>query len=228
MNGVLFMTQGGTSSDDGEYQGQNPSFDDYGADEATMARLENMCSIDDDIFNTGALSCVTGLMSCAAVPCRTPIPATMARRQTSADAAGLLQATRQLQDKHMKTVFSQPIQGNDRTSTTASHYLHIDRHDNGTAYQSRVMILDDKGRDPVTDTVIPRGQSPPYVLLPDNDKPSLADTVALHGLCSEQESAFRITMGPLELAISGVPLRDVPQLKLAILGTAGEIYVRAC
>ena len=214
---VSNVLQDDTSSIDYN-QGQHPSYGDCAADEATMARLENMCSIDDDLFQNEAMSSVAGVVSCSAVPHRTPLPDAVARRQTSEDAAGLLQATRQLQDKHMKTVFSKPIQPDNRTTTRA---LHIDRDVNGTAHQSRVLILDSTSPDPSTETVIPRGQSPPYVLVLDRDKLSLADTVALHGLCLEQENAFRIIMGPLEDAIRGIPLRDVPQLKMAVLGTAG-------
>ena len=163
---VFNVLQDDTSSID-DNQGQHPSYGDCAADEATMARLENMCSIDDDVFQNEAMSSVAGIVSCSAVPHRTPLPDAVARRQTSEDAAGLLQATRQLQDKHMKTVFSKPIQPDNRTTTRA---LHIDRDVNGTAHQSRVMILDSTSPDPSTETVIPRGQSPPYVLVLDRDK----------------------------------------------------------
>ena len=58
------------------------------------------------------------------------------------------------------------------------------------------------------------------MLLPLEGLPSLETTITLHNLCKEQEVAFCIIMGPLLQAMDGE--RNVPQLKFAVLGTAGE------
>jgi hypothetical protein len=197
---------------------------DFGADTETMDRLAAGLDIQNADDLDGPLADVAALVACAAQPHLEPLSESAAHRETAYDSTGLAAAKNLMKEKSMKTMFAKPCV---EPYSTAQRRLVIDRNDRQEAQQARVVLLTDSltnKDDGITETIIPCGQSPPYVLLPLDQKPSQADTVSLHGLCDEQSLAFRIIMAPLEAAMRGERLQDVPQLLFAVLGTAGKHY----
>lgn len=199
-----------------------PAENDYGADEDTIDRLtQGLC--DEDLHDdNGLLSKVSAVVRCKAEPCLNPLDNSIARRQSSADNVGLTRAMQSLKDKKLKAVVAPSTSDED---CKARQRLQIQYDAQGRPVQARILLMTPPARDNglstiASVTVIARGQTPPYVLLPLEELPNLETTIALHNLCKEQEVVFRIIMGPLSQAMDGE--LNVPQLKFAVLGTAGE------
>lgn len=198
-----------------------PVLQDYGADEETMERLaEGICH--EDLHNA-SFSQVAVVVACKAEPCRIHLNESIARRQTPADVVGLGKAMQKLKDKKLQAMVAPPAL---ECKPGITQQLCIDYDSSGRPVQARVLFMTtpalDNGLAAIASvTVIPRGQSPPFVLLPLDELPTLDTTIGLHRLCKEQEVAFRIIMGPLLQAMEGI--QDVQQLKFAVLGTAGAL-----
>lgn len=225
----MHMQTDDSSDDDMDHppHWDGPSYHDNGADEETLERLAQGLPMEDLQDSNSSLAKVAAVVACQATPCITPLPDAVAYRTTPSIDVGLDNALHQLKDRKMKTAFAAAASPDNEASR---RIMHIDYNREGQPVQARVLLMAPPPPDGTTasvasSTIVPRGQPLPYVLLPEGEAPTLDTTVILHNLDREQEVAFRIIMTPLEQTIAGV--KDIPQLKFTVLGSAGEPWVHA-
>jgi hypothetical protein len=100
--------------------------------------------------------------------------------------------------------------------------LHINYDAFGRAFSAEVSVIEDPGQEPsrAARTIVNAGEAMPYIRLPQGQRPSQNTTIELHNLSEEQAFTFKLTMEPLQRHMDGE--QDVPQLKMSVLGNAGE------
>jgi hypothetical protein len=209
----------GAHSDDDEEQ-QLHAMEDIGLDDDTLERLANVSCLEDipsDQSNY-MMDTLSPLGAHHATVCHTPCEFGKAVHKYNDQWQRRIEsATENLKD----ISFQKQLVAQDR-AVEADKRIRIERSNTGGALHAIVSFRPLPATSPGewADSIIPHGESLPYIRLPNAERPSLDDTIRLCCLCEEQEFAFRLIMMPLLRHMQGD--EDVPQLTMTMLGGAGE------
>ena len=167
------------------------------------------------------LQSISSLAHCSASIASSPLPGNIVYKIDQEVQNGLDAAAKVLQNQTVRQLFN-PSDVNDTDLT-----IHVERDSSGRAVRAIVTIVSPTAQGfhniGAQHTVINAGEAMPYIRLPEVERPTVADTVSLHKLSTEQEFAFRLIMKTMQGHIDKE--QNIPQLTMSILGNAGE-YLR--
>ena len=201
-----------------------------GADDETVARLGDDVLFEPPADSSDIMHTLAGVVACRVKPCRQALAPEVAHNATEDDEADLKNACSVLREHKMARVLPKPL------APPSGHSLHIEYDGQGNVTGARVLVMepqpgqDDSALQRIARTTILRsGEAPPYIRVPEAERPTVTTTAQLHHLCAEQEFAFRLIMDTLCLEVERQrcprpdAARDIPQLTMALLGTAGTM-----
>ena len=137
-------------------------------------------------------------------------------RSSCSVVKALEDATSKLRDHKVQALLQQPIAEEEEPT------MHLQYDASGRVVGAVVTMVPCPASraEMAAATNVKAGEAMPYIRLPKEELPNVANTSQLHLLSDEQEFAFRLIMDTMDKHLQKE--ENVPQLTMSILGSAGE------